>query len=172
VIGVELRDEYLSIAQRKVREERIQNVEFVLSRAEDYRSLTPFDCIVSSYLAKYAHLKRLTANAGHMLNDQGLILMHDFMYPPNPLLVGIWRLYFWLLQRVGSRLFPAWREIYSGLPELIEETRWLAELPEALTEEQFSDIRLEYLTLYGSAIVTAKKGLTTTATAPARCQGA
>ncbi len=172
VVGVELRDEYLAIARQKARDKRIQNVEFVLLRAEDYCSPAPFDCIVSSYLAKYADLKRLTANTRSMLKDHGLVLMHDFTFPPNPLLVGIWRLYFWLLQRVGSRLYPAWREIYVGLPQLIEETRWLQELQEALTEEAFKNIRVKYLTLFGSAIVTAKQGLSTTARASTRVQGA
>ncbi len=171
VIGVELRDEYLAIARQKARDKGIQNIEFVLLRAEDYCSPAPFDCIVSSYLAKYADLKRLTANTRHMLKDPGLVLMHDFTFPPSRLLVGIWRLYFLLLQRVGSRLCPAWREIYVGLPQLIEETRWLQELREALTEEAFKDIRVEYLTLFGSAIVTAKKGMSTTARASTRDQG-
>src|SRR6059058_4077627 len=48
VVGVELRDEYLAIAREKVRRQGQANVEWVLSRAEDYRSQVPFDCISSS----------------------------------------------------------------------------------------------------------------------------
>ena len=157
VVGVELREEYLERARRKVRQSGRTNVEFVLSRAEDYDSSESFDCVTSSYLAKYADLKRLTRNTYRMLKPGGLVLMHDFTYPPKPSLVLIWRLYFWTLQHLGSRLFPSWREIYYGLPKLIEETRWVPELTAALEENGFMDIRLEYLTAYGSAIVTARK---------------
>lgn len=157
VVGVELREEYLAIAREKVRRLRLRNVELVLSRAEDYRSDGRFDCIASSYLAKYAEVPRLTAGCREMLTEGGMLLMHDFTLPPKPALVSIWRLYFWLLQRVGGALLPSWREIYYGLPRLIEETRWLTELEQALRGLAFRDIRTEYLTLYGSAIVSARK---------------
>lgn len=172
VIGVELREEYLEIARKKLQVVGLKNVEFLLSRAEDFRSEERFDCITSSYLAKYADLKRLTASCHDMLKEGGLLLMHDFTLPPKAYLIRIWRLYFWILQRIGSRLFPAWREIYDGLPRLIEQTRWIPELTEALQEYGFQQIRLEYLTLYGSAIVTATKAsassVTPRPTAPRR----
>lgn len=157
VVGVELRDEYLEIAREKVRRQGLANVELVLSRAEDYRPDVPFDCISSSYLAKYANLPQLVSNARDMLKPGGLFLMHDFTYPPKPYLVAIWRLYFKALQRLGGPFFPAWREIYHGLPQLIEQTRWLEELPAELQERGFTDIRRENLTLYGSAIITARR---------------
>lgn len=157
VVGVELRDEYLDIAREKVQGLGIRNVEWVLSRAEGYRSSAPFDCVCSSYLAKYADLRRLTRTTRDMLIDGGLLLMHDFTYPPKAYLASIWRFYFKTLQLAGSRLFPTWREIFSGLPRLIEETRWVAELQEALRDNGFRDIRMEYLTVYGSAIITARK---------------
>lgn len=157
VVGVDLREEYLAIARDKVRRLRLSNVELVLSRAEDYRAAQPFDCISSSYLAKYADLPLLVRNSREMLKDGGLLLMHDFTLPPNPALVAIWRLYFRALQLVGGALLPAWREIYHGLPQLIEETRWLRELQEALAANRFSGINVEHLTAYGSAIVVARK---------------
>ena len=157
VVGVELRDEYLQIARQKIQKFRIRNVELVLCRAEDYQSGEPFDCITSSYLAKYADLKRLMRNTKKMLKEGGLLLMHDFTYPPKAYLVWIWRFYFKTLQLMGSRLFPAWREIYYGLPALIQETCWVPELKEALRENGFKDIQIEYLTAYGSAIVTGRK---------------
>jgi len=157
VVGVELRDEYLEIARRKVRKLGIRNVELILGRAEEYRSSAPFDCVCSSYLAKYADLQRLTLNTKGMLVEDGLLLMHDFTYPPKAYLARIWRFYFKTLQLVGNRLFPAWREIFSGLPRLVEETRWVSELQEALRENGFRHMRMEYLTAYGSAIITARK---------------
>lgn len=157
IVGVELREEYLAIARDKVRALGISNVDLVLSRAEDYRAAEPFDCIASSYLAKYADLPRLARNCRGMLNDGGVILMHDFILPPRPSLLALWRLYFRALQLVGGALLPSWNEIYYGLPRLIEETRWVAELQQALAENGFCDVRTEYLTAYGSAIVSARK---------------
>jgi demethylmenaquinone methyltransferase/2-methoxy-6-polyprenyl-1,4-benzoquinol methylase len=157
IVGVELREEYLALAREKLRRLGMRNVELVLSRAEEYRSAEPFDCIAASYLAKYADLPRLVAACRAMLKDGGLLLMHDFTFPPGSARIALWRLYFKVLQRVGGALLPAWREIYYGLPRLIEETRWLPELEQALREEGFRDIRVRHLTLYGSAIVSARK---------------
>lgn len=157
VVGVELREEYLAIARDKVARLGSSNVELVLSRAEDYRSTVPFDCVVSSYLAKYADLKSLTRTSRDMLKPGGLLIMHDFTFPPKASLVWVFRLYFFVLQRLGSPLFPSWREIFYGLPRLIEETRWVPELTESLRELGFVDIGTDYLTAYGSAIVTGRK---------------
>jgi demethylmenaquinone methyltransferase/2-methoxy-6-polyprenyl-1,4-benzoquinol methylase len=155
VVGVELREEYLQIARAKIEKLGIRNVEFVLGRAEDYQSHEPFDCITSSYLAKYADLSRLTSNTKKMLKAGGFVLMHDFTYPPKASLIRIWRVYFKVLQLVGTVFFPAWRAMLHGLPALIRETRWLPELRETLREKGFTNIKTEYLTAYGSAIVTA-----------------
>lgn len=155
VVGVELREEYLAIARAKLR--TLPNVELVLARAEDYRSTEPFDCISSSYLAKYADLPRLVRNCRAMLKEDGVLLMHDFTFPPKRYLVALWRVYFVLLGGIGGAFFPAWREIYRGLPKLIEKTRWVPELERALAESGFSRIRTDYLTAYGSAIVSARR---------------
>ncbi len=156
VVGVELRDEYLRLAREKISRLGLTNVEFVLSRAEDYDSQKPYDAVVSSYLAKYADLPGLTRNAKRMLKDGGLLLMHDFTYPPASL-VWLWRIYFWVLQHLGTPFFPTWREIYFGLPRLIQETRWDVELPAILQEQGFRDVQREDLTAYGSAIISARK---------------
>ncbi len=171
VVGVELRDEYLQLARRKVRRLGLRNVELVLGRAEDYGCATPFDCVISSYLAKYADLATLTANTRDMLKDGGVVLMHDFTYPPKPYLVRFWKAYFWCLQRIGGLFFRSWREIFFGLPDLIESTRWTEELHEELARCGFEHIRMDDLTAYGSAIIGARRGTMTgvkpsTATAP------
>jgi demethylmenaquinone methyltransferase/2-methoxy-6-polyprenyl-1,4-benzoquinol methylase len=158
VVGVELRDEYLQVAREKVRREAVRNVELVLCRAEDFHSTRRFDCITSSYLAKYADLPLLTRNCRAMLRPEGVLMMHDFTYPPKPALIAAFRLYFMVMKHTVARAFPAWREIYQDLPRLIEETQWLATLQDALARNRFTDVRLEYLTLYGSAIVHAVKG--------------
>jgi demethylmenaquinone methyltransferase/2-methoxy-6-polyprenyl-1,4-benzoquinol methylase len=152
VVGVELREEYLALA----RDKPLSNVSFHLGRAEDFCSDAPFDCVVSSYLAKYADLPRLAAAAASWLTPGGTFVAHDFTLPPHPILRRIWRLYFYLLQTLGAPLAPAWREIFYGLPRLIEETRWVKELPEALKQEGFQHIGVDYLTLSGSALLTAR----------------
>lgn len=83
VVGVELRDEYLQIARDKARARGVDTVEFVLGRAEDYAPAETFDAVVSSYLAKYADLPLLIRNTQAMLKPGGLVLMHDFTYPPK-----------------------------------------------------------------------------------------
>lgn len=157
IVGVELREEYLSVAREKIARLKIKNVSLVLSRAEDYLPDTRFDCVASSYLAKYADLRVLTRNTKLLLNPNGLMLMHDFTYPPNEILASVWRLYFKTMQGLCPMFFPAWREIYFGLPELIETTHWPEELQTAVKENGFHDLTMEYLTAYGSAIITARK---------------
>jgi demethylmenaquinone methyltransferase / 2-methoxy-6-polyprenyl-1,4-benzoquinol methylase len=155
IVGVELRNEYLEIARARFGNR--DNVEFVLGRAEDYHADEPFDCITSSYLAKYADLPVLCRNASAMLRPGGIFLAHDFTYPPKPHLERLFKLYFAVMQGIGARLFPSWREIFYGLPELIEQTRWVEDIQAALDAAGFTDIRREDLTLHGAAIVAARK---------------
>lgn len=155
VIGVELRNEYLQIAREKVVRGAIPNVRFELARAEEFESSLRFDCVTSSYLAKYADLLTLTARSRAMLRHGGLLMMHDFTFPPTRSLIALWRLYFLVMRNSVARVFPEWSEIYRGLPKLIEETRWLVELQQALARSRFRNVTVEHLTLYGSAIVTA-----------------
>jgi len=158
VVGVELRDEYLQVAREKIRRQAVRNVDLILCRAEDFHSTARFDCITSSYLAKYADLPLLTRNSRDMLRPGGVLMMHDFTYPPKPALVAAFRLYFLVMKHTVARVFPAWQEIYRDLPRLIEETQWLTTLQDSLARNRFSDVRLEYLTVYGSAIVRAVRG--------------
>lgn len=157
VVGVELRDEYLQIARNKANALGLNNVELVLSRAEDYSSSDTFDGVVSSYLAKYADISLLMRNTKTLLRDGGVVIMHDFTYPPNAFLAYLWRVYFAILQIIGTPIYPAWREIFHELPGLIKRTRWCLEVLHALEEHEFTNIRSQYLTLYGSAMITAAK---------------
>lgn len=157
VIGVELRNEYLDIARAKSQRKRLANVSFIQSRAEDFVSDKRFDVISSSYLAKYADLETLTRNCMTMLKPGGILIMHDFIFPPKPFLVRIWRLYFKVLQLFVAPLMPKWREIFFGLPKLIEDTRWCEELKVELETSGFENIRFRPLTLYGSMLATARK---------------
>jgi demethylmenaquinone methyltransferase / 2-methoxy-6-polyprenyl-1,4-benzoquinol methylase len=157
VIGVELRDEYLDIARTKARSAAIKNVEFILGRAEDVVPAGSFDCITSSYLAKYAELDPLLANARKLLRPGGLIIVHDFTYPQQPLYLLLWRGYFRLMRMIGDRVYPEWRTVFHELPEFLRQSRWLPELLVSLRVHAFGDISNESLTFGTSAIVTARK---------------
>ncbi len=157
VIGVELRDEYLSIAREKARASGITNVEFILGRAEDVVLEGGCDCITSSYLAKYAELGTLISNAAKMLRPGGLIIIHDFTYPSNSVFRSLWQTYFKLLRMIGSRIYPEWRTVFYELPEFLRQTQWVSESLSFLMENGFSDITSESLTFGTSAIVTARK---------------
>lgn len=157
IIGVELRYEYLNIAREKAKSLKLSNVEFILGRAEDVLLNGSFDCITSSYLAKYADIGSLVRNIRKMLPLRGVLIVHDFTYPPNRVFSRIWGLYFKLMQAIGSWKYPQWKEIFRGLPELIQETKWVVEIVKSLQENAFSDINIESLTLGTSTIVTARR---------------
>ena len=157
VAGVELRDEYLDIARDKARSSGIRNVRFILGRAEDVMVEGDYDCITSSYLAKYAELNPLIANASKMLRPGGLVIMHDFTYPENPVFLTLWRVYFHTMKLIGSRIYPEWRTVFNELPAFLRLSTWLAETLATLREHGFSDITNESLTFSASAIITARK---------------
>jgi demethylmenaquinone methyltransferase/2-methoxy-6-polyprenyl-1,4-benzoquinol methylase len=156
IVGVELRDEYLQRARAKWAKGRYPNVEFVLSRAETFETTERFDVVSGSYLAKYADLPLLVKRSRRWLIPDGLFIMHDFTLPPHRAALVVWRVYFWLLQTIGSKIFPSWKAIYDGLPELIQRTRWTSELTALLREGGFRDVTFEWQTLWGSAIITAR----------------
>jgi demethylmenaquinone methyltransferase / 2-methoxy-6-polyprenyl-1,4-benzoquinol methylase len=155
VIGVELRREYLDIARQKARDGGIENVSFLLGRAEDVLPEGEFDCITSSYLAKYADLPLLLENARQMLRPGGRLILHDFTYPRSRLFRLLWRVHFRLLQTAGSRLFPEWRTVFFELPDFLRETRWLPESLDRLERLSFEGIRCIPLTCGAAALITA-----------------
>ena len=157
VTGVELREEYLSLAREKAKALKISNVDFILGRAEEVLLDGAFDCVTSSYLAKYVELEPLIRNIGKMLRPGGVLAMHDFTYPSNRTFARVWEFYFRLLQTAGSWKFPEWREVYERLPEFLRESSWVAELTRILAGSGFSRVRVEPLTWGTSALVTARK---------------
>lgn len=119
--------------------------------------------VSASYLAKYADLPLLVdrlvgaRHAAPLLAPDGLLIMHDFALPPNRIALAVWRVYFWLLQTIGTKIFPTWKEIYDGLPKLIESTQWTSELQALLRNRGFRDVTFEWQTLWGAVIVTARR---------------
>ena len=157
VTGVELREEYLQPAREKARSQGASNVKFIQGRAEDVMPEGEFDCITSSYLAKYADLGALIANAEKLLSADGLIIIHDFTWPSNPLFLIAWHAWFGLLRKVGGRVWPEWGTVFRELPEFLRLSSWLPETLAALRQHSFRDITVESLTFGASAVVTARK---------------
>ncbi len=155
VTGVDVTEEYLRIAKERVKESGLRNVELILGRAEDIVPRGGWDCVTSSYLAKYADLDRLVLNIGTMLRPGGAVIMHDFTYPPNRTFARFWGLYFILLQTAGARRYPAWKPAFDGLPGLIRETDWVERLQRLLKEQNFTGLTVEPLTFGTSAIIAA-----------------
>ncbi len=157
IVGVDLTEEYLDIAKKKAGRLNLENVEFILGKAEEVVLRRQFDCITSSYLAKYAELGNLIRNANTMLRSGGVLIMHDFTYPPNHAFARLWEFYFRILQEAGKRKYPKWQAIFDGLPQLLRETTWTTEVIGILKRNAFSEISIKSLTFGTSAIVTAKK---------------
>jgi demethylmenaquinone methyltransferase / 2-methoxy-6-polyprenyl-1,4-benzoquinol methylase len=157
VVGVDILDEYILRAKRKAALKGLSNVEFILGRAEEVRVRQSFDCITSSYLAKYADIPSLIRNASTMLRHGGVLVMHDFTYPRNRLVAPAWELYFALLQTLGVLLYPQWKPAFQGLPDFLRQTSWKSDLIGCLEVNGFSDLTAEPLTLGTALLVTGRK---------------
>jgi demethylmenaquinone methyltransferase/2-methoxy-6-polyprenyl-1,4-benzoquinol methylase len=156
VIGVELREEYLNIARNRASRLDLKRVGFHLGRAEEIVLQGGIDCITSSYLAKYAELRRLIPHAKEMLRPGGVLIMHDFTYPSGGVFLRLWKFYFKILQRIGAWLFPEWKTAFHELPALLESTRWVDDLVSCLKDNEFAEIRVQRLFLNTAAMVVAK----------------
>ena len=157
VIGVELHEEYLKVARKKVRDLELSNVEFIHGRAEDVILKGEFDCIVSDYLAKYVDLDLLVGHAWRMLRKGGLLVMHELTRPTRPLFLVLWNIHFKFLQAYGNWKHPEWNMAFNDVPFLLTRTRWVDELTRALRANRFSDIEIEDQLFGTSAIVSARK---------------
>ncbi|MFY9269285.1 MAG: class I SAM-dependent methyltransferase [Candidatus Manganitrophaceae bacterium] len=158
IVGVDLTKGYLDIARKKTQVNRTANVTFVHSPAEEFFPADRFNACVTSYLPKYADLDRLMTNLSQILAPGGVLIFHDFTYPTNRFLRWTFEAYFKLLPPIGGWRWPEWKETLYELPKVIRKTNWVEELTEAMARERFREIRVESLTLQGSALVTARKG--------------
>jgi demethylmenaquinone methyltransferase/2-methoxy-6-polyprenyl-1,4-benzoquinol methylase len=97
------------------------------------------------------------ATAWQILRPGGVMVMHDFTYPANPLCRQLWRLYFGLMSMVAERVYPEWRTVFRELPDFLRQSPWLPESIAALEKQGFCDIRSQSLTWGAAAIVSARK---------------
>ena len=157
VIGVELHEEYLDIARKKVRDLDLGNVEFIHGRAEDVILEGKVDCIVSDYLAKYVDLDLLVANASRMLRSGGPLIMHELTRPTRPLFLALWNIHFKVLRTYGNWKHPEWNMAFNDVPFLLTRNQWVDELVRALRANRFSEIAIENQIFGASVIVSARK---------------
>jgi demethylmenaquinone methyltransferase/2-methoxy-6-polyprenyl-1,4-benzoquinol methylase len=153
IIGVDIAAEYLEIARRKAAQDNLRNVIFIHSRAEDVQLDGTFDCIASSYLPKYADLELLIPKLASHLSPGGVLILHDFVYPSNPVVAFPWRIYLGLLRWVGPRLFPEWEAAFLEVADFLRQSTWVQDLPKAIEEDSFSQVRVEYLSWGTAAVV-------------------
>ena len=157
VVGVDLQSDYLGIATKRAEALQLTTVQFIHGKAEEVVLDGDFNCITSCYLAKYADLGLLVGHAHDMLCEGGMFIMHELTYPTKLACAFLWNIHFKLLQAYGKWKHPEWRTALHELPVCLRETMWMDELVDALKENHFSDINIEYLTLGASAIVSARK---------------
>lgn len=157
ITGVDLHREYLLEAARKAESRGIKNVQFIQGLAEEVSLRDRFDCITSSYLAKYAHMENLIAGAGRMLRRGGVLIMHDFTYPRNSYIASTMGLYFRVMQAVGSRAFPEWKNVFFELEGFLRESRWVSDLVASLEKNAFEEIHVERFTLGAAGLVYATR---------------
>ena len=159
VTGVDISRGYLDVARAKAAATMQDNVTLLHQRAEDFKSVLPFDAVTASYLPKYADLDRLIGNVSAMLLPGGVVIFHDFTYPTYRLLQKTFAYYFKILQVLGSAWYPEWKAVFFDLPEVIRKTDWVSEGVVAMKRHGLDDIRVTSLTLQGAALITARKPL-------------
>ena len=157
VIGVELHREYLSLAAQKAHVLGVGNVQWVQGRAEDVVLKGHYDCITSSYLAKYADMDRLVQGARKMLRDGGVLVVHDFTYPRRRLLSTALGVHFRIMRALGTPAFPQWKIVFQELEDFLKTSRWVPEIISSLEKNGFRGIRAIRLALGFAAIVTAAR---------------
>jgi len=156
-VGVDLTRDYLDEYKRRTQQIGIQS-DYVLGNAEDAPLEGIFDVVISSYLPKYVDPERLVSHIAPHVASAGYVVLHDFTLPSVALWRGIWHGYNWIMNGVGIRLFPQWREVFSGkLTHLIEKTDWFDKFPKSLQRYGFEKIQRRSLSWGSAGLIIAVK---------------
>lgn len=158
IVGVDVTADYLEIARQRAAEQQLANIEFILADAETVRLSDIFDCITSSYIPKYVEADRLLENISPHLRAGGILVLHDFVYPQNRMARAIWEGYNVILNALGCRLFPEWKNVFDQkLTGLIRTSPWIDQFTAALPKYQCEKIEVEYLSFGSAAVLSARK---------------
>lgn len=157
IVGVDITDDYLEIYQQRIKKKSIR-AKFILGNAENVTLDGEFDAVVSGYIPKYVDPELLLKNISPHVKSRGVIVLHDFTLPQNRFARLIWSMYNQVMNFIGIRLFPEWKEVFdSGLTNLIRETRWFESFPLAMKNHGFTNIQKKYLTFGSAGIIWAVK---------------
>ncbi len=153
IVGVDITKSYLDVAKQN--SSSFDNISFILDDAEKFKLDSKFDCITASYLPKYCDAESLVRNCMDHLRPGGKIIFHDFTYPKNPVVRGLWNIFLTFLRLVGC-FIPSWKEALIGLPKLIRSTKWVDSYSDVMKKSGFKT-GYQYLTHGASAILTGIK---------------
>lgn len=155
VVGVDLQEEYLEYARAKKIKYNIKNVEFCQRSAEETKGGN-YDLITASYLPKYVDTNVVVGNCSRMMNQGGVLIFHDFVYPDKEILRKLYRLY-WFFLKPLLQVSEPWREMSSELKGIIQRTHWVSNTREALEKYGFTNVQVEIQRFQVAAIVYAVK---------------
>ena len=99
IVGIDITKSYLDVA--KENSSHFDNISFTLDDAEEFKLDSRFDCITASYLPKYCDPEILVKNCTTHLKPGGKIIFHDFTYPKNLVVRGLWN-FFLTFSAVGG----------------------------------------------------------------------
>jgi len=153
IIGIDITKSYLDVA--KENSNSFNNISFILDDAEKFKVDSKFDCITASYLPKYCDPEILVKNCVSHLKPNGMIIFHDFTYPKNPTVRGLWNFFLTFLRLVGY-FIPSWKDALVGLPKLIRRTKWLESYSNIMKKNGL-EVSHQYLTYGAAAILTGTK---------------
>ena len=153
IVGIDITQSYLDVAKQN--SNSFENISFILDDAEKFKLDSKFDCITASYLPKYCDPEILVKNCITYLKPGGKIIFHDFTYPKNPAVRGLWNLFLTFLRLVGY-FIPSWKDALIGLPKLIRRTKWLDSYSDVMKKSGLK-VSHQYLTYGVSAILTGTK---------------
>ncbi|HIB70093.1 MAG TPA: methylase, partial [Candidatus Marinimicrobia bacterium] len=97
----------------------------------------------------------LVKNCVAHLKPGGKIIFHDFTYPKNPSVRGLWNFFLTFLRLVGC-FIPSWKDALIGLPKLIRRSKWLDSYSDVMGKNGLK-VNHQYLTYGASAILTGAK---------------
>lgn len=158
IIGVDITSDYLAAYKERLSRNPWIHAQPILGNAETADLQGEFDLVVSSYLAKYVDPCVLLDNVGPHLRRGGVFIAHDFTLPINPLYNSSWSIYTWVMNRVGSILYPEWKTVFDeGLTSLIRKTHWCDQFVDALKEHGYEGVHSRRLSFETAGLVWANK---------------
>ena len=153
IIGIDITKSYLDIAKKNSKS--YNNISYLHQDAEELNLTEKFDYITASYLPKYCDPSILIQQVDENLKSGGIIILHDFTYPTNTLVAGLWELYFVVLNLLGN-LIPSWKKAFEKLPLVIKSSKWVEEYEKKMKQTGWNVTRIN-LTWNSSSILVGEK---------------